>query len=87
MSMLLIYKGVPDQIEVGASNNTGEFRVGDYVMVRENICCFEQILVPAGYICRVKHVNGSLCLVDDGRGARAWTYPRRLRLMHREKSR
>lgn len=84
MSALLIYKGVPDQIEVGDSNNTGEFRVGDIVMVVENIRCFEQILVPAGYICRVKHVNESLCLVDDGGGARAWTYPRRLRLMYRE---
>lgn len=87
MSALLIYKGVPDQIEVGASNNTGEFRVGDYVMVRENIRCFEEILVPAGYICRVKHVAAGLCLVDDGKGHRAWTLPRRLRLMHREESR
>lgn len=87
MSTLLIYKGVPDQIEVGDSNNTGEFRVGDYVMVRENIRCFEEILVPAGYICRVKHVAAGLCLVDDGKGHRAWTLPRRLRLMHREESR
>ena len=87
MSTLLIYKEVPDQIEVGASNNTEEFHVGDIVMVIENIYCFSSVLIPAGYMCRVKHVSASLCLVDDGRGVRAWAEPRRLRLMHREEGR
>lgn len=87
MSTLLIYKGVPDQIEVGASNNTEEFRVGDIVMVIENVCCFDSVLIPAGYMCRVKRVATNLYFIDDGRGARAWAAPRKLRLMHREEGR
>lgn len=87
MSMLLIYKGVPDQIEVGDSNNTGEFRVGDVVKLTEDVCVFSNVLVAAGYICQIKRVVRDLCVIDDGTGRHVWVFARKLQLIYREEDR